>query len=185
MLTGCSLRAMRQRLRALARRIASGDVPITAVPLLVGGTATLCVAAVSSVRSRGSSASDASEQIKLPSEMSVGERLLVRLRGRGPGNTAREDPAPQLAAATAARVARQQSMSISSDRAVGSVLFGGMGNGGLVFSGSADVVEQRADVLEGAVDAALSAEVAADPAEEEGGMAASNGAQQVRVHFSD
>ena len=171
---------MRQRLRALARRIATGDVPITAVPLLVGCTATLCVAAVSSMRSRSSVASDASEEIKLPSEMSVGERLLVRLRGRGPGNTAREDPAPQLAAAAAARVARQQSMSISSDRAVGSAIFGDMGTG-LVFSGgSADVVEQRDDMVEGLVEATLSAEVAADMTEE-GGMAASNAVQQRRM----
>ncbi len=168
---------MRRRLGVAAKRLAGGDVPITVVPLLVGCTATLCVVGVSAVRSRRSQASDESEEIKLPSEMSVGERLLARLRGRGPGNTARPDPTPQLAAATAARVARQQNMSISSGRAVGSQIFGNMGSG-LVFSGESVPVEQEADIA-AAVEAALAAAAVADSTEE--GMAATNAAQQRRM----
>eukprot|EP01043_Picozoa_sp_COSAG02_P018090 COSAG02_NODE_835_length_16654_cov_52.747569_6_plen_397_part_00 len=168
---------MRRRLGVAVKRLASGDVPITAVPLLVGCTATLCVVGVSAVRSRRSQASDASEEIKLPSEMSVGERLLARLRGRGPGNTARPDPAPQLAAATASRIARQQNMSISSGRAVGSEIFGNMGSG-LVFSGDQVAVEQEADIS-AEVEAALAAAAVADSTEE--GMAATNAAQQRRM----
>jgi hypothetical protein len=168
---------MRQRLSAAAKRVVSGDVPITAVPLLVGCTATLGVVGVSSARSRRSQALDASEEIKLPSEMSVSERLLVRLRGRGPGNTAKPEPAPQLAAATAARVARQQNMSISSGRAVGSEIFGNMGSG-LVFSGEGGAVEQEAD-LAAALEAGLTAAAVADSCEE--GMAATNAAQQRRM----
>lgn len=105
----------------------------------------------------------------MPSEMSIGERLLARLRGRGPGNTARPEPTPQLVTAEAARIARQQNGSISSGRAVGSEIFGSM-ESGLVFTPGDSTEEQASDI---AVDLTV------DSVEE--GMAAANAAQQRRM----
>jgi hypothetical protein len=174
---------MRQAIRGAGQRALRGDVPLTAVPLLVGGTATVCVVLVSSARSRSSRARDVTEEIKLPADMSFGERLLTRLRGRGQGNTAREGPTPQVAAATAARLARQKSSSLSSDRPVGQSYFGrDMGSSGLVFSGGgADAEDEDADgaAAEAALEAALAAAEAAEEGEE--GMAAANAAQQRRM----
>ena len=119
------------------------------------------------------------EEIKLPADMSFGERLLTRLRGRGQGNTAREGPTPQVAAATAARLARQKNSSLSSDRPVGQSYFGrDMGSSGLVFSGGgAEMEDEDADGT--AAEAALAEAAEEDEGEE--GMAAANAAQQRRM----
>ena len=153
---------------------------MAAVPILVGGTATLFVMVATRRSTRGS---EADEEIKMPSEMSVGERLLARVRGRGQGNTAR--PEPTVNRPTAARLARDANRSMSSGRPVGASY--GF-TSGLVFPGdeaavkAAQIVGDRegaaeAAALAAAVEAALNDE---DPQDEES-EAAARQAQQRRM----